>query len=428
MHDLTINTPYVTRVEGHGKIKINLKEGQIEELFFDVPESPRFFEAMFRGRPHYEVSLLATRICGICAVGHCSASLQASEKALGVTASKQTHLLRRLNLAGETIQSHVLHVYFLIAPDFLGAPSVIPLAESHPEVVKRALRMKKLGNDICCTIGGRHIHPIAATINGFTKLPTIQSLRDLRQRLVDSFADLEATVELAKTFKIPAFERQTEYISLKADGEYAFYAGDILSSNNDITAPENYLEKIKEHIVKHSSAKHVKGAGDSFMVGALARFNNNHDLLRPKAKDVAQALGLKAICHNPYMISVAQLVETVHCTEEAIDLIDQLVAKGIRVEDRSYELQAGQGVGAVEVPRGTLYHDYTYDKDGKVTEANCIIPTGQNLANLEADMRAFVPHILDKSKEEITLLLEMLVRAYDPCISCSTHLLEVEFN
>ena len=428
MHELNIHTEYIARVEGHGKIKINVKEGKIEELLLEIPESPRFFEVMFSGRSHYEVARLATRICGICAVGHCTASLQASEKALGVVVSEQTHMLRRLNLHGETIQSHVLHVYFLVAPDFLGVPSVIPLAESHPEVVKRALRMKKLANDLCCTIGGRHIQPITPVINGFTKLPTAQSLQKLRHRLEDSFVDLEATVELLKTFKIPKFERSTEYISLHNDDEYAFYDGDILSSTSGSIPPERYLEKIKEHMIKHSTAKHATSgeSGKTFMVGALARFNNNHHQLRHKAQAVAKALGLHAPCHNPFMISVAQLVETVHCIEDAVHIIDHLLVNGIQQEDRDYKLRKGQGVGAVEVPRGTLYHDYSYDAQGNVTAANCIIPTGQNLANIEEDIRAFVPQILDKSKEEITLFLEMLVRAYDPCISCATHLLEVE--
>ncbi len=426
MHDLNINTPYIARVEGHGRIKINVKAGAIEELLLEIPESPRFFEAMFRGRPSHEVSLLATRICGICAVGHCTASLRATENALKIAPSEQTVLLRRLNLHGETIQSHVLHVYFLVAPDFLGVPSVIPLAESHPEVVKRALRMKKLANDLCCTIGGRHIHPISPTVNGFTSVPSTQSLRDLHRQLAGSFDDLEATVELAKTFKIPDFERPTEYVSLQKKGEYAFYDGDIVSSVNGPTAPNNYLDKIKESIVPHSAAKHAAATKEPFMVGALSRFNNNRRHLRPKAQAVAKVLGLTAPCYNPFMISVAQLVETVHCIEESIVIIEKLLARGIRVEERGYDIQEGQGVGAVEVPRGTLYHDYTYDGQGNIRQANCVIPTGQNLANIEEDMRALVPQILDKSEEEITLTLEMLVRAYDPCISCATHLLEVE--
>jgi coenzyme F420-reducing hydrogenase alpha subunit len=427
MHDLSIESEYVTRVEGHGHIKIKVADNEIKELRFEVPEAPRFFEVMLRGRNHWEASLIASRICGICAVAHTSASLLATEAALDITPSEQTVLLRKLNLDGEMIQSHVLHIYFLAAPDFLGVKSVVPLAETHPEVVKRAIRMRKLANDLCCTIGGRHVHPISAVPNGFTKLPAIEDLLAYKAQLQQSFEDLTASVELIKGVTLPDFEHPAEYICLTHPDEYAVYSGDILSSVDGITPLPEYKKKIKEEVVPYSTAKHAKGAQGSFMVGALARFNNNYDKLKPQAKEVAEAVGLKHPCHNPFAITVAQLVETVHFTVNAIETIDQLAERGIREEDRNYEVQAGQGVGAVEAPRGTLYHDYTYNKVGDITAANCIIPTAQNLANIESDMRALLPRLWDKPKEEITLLLEMLVRAYDPCISCSTHMLEVEF-
>ncbi len=433
MHDLSIESEFVTRVEGHGHIKIKVADGEIKELRFEVPEAPRFFEVMLRGRTHQEASLISSRICGICAVAHSSASLLATEAALGITPSEQTVLLRKLNLDGEMLQSHILHIYFLAAPDFLGVGSVIPLAESHPEVVKRALRMRQLANDLCCTIGGRHVHPISPAPNGFTKLPTIDALLTHKDKLEQSVEDLNASVELLKGVKLPDFEHPTEYICLTNPDEYAVYSGDILSSVDGITPLAEYKRKIQEKVVPYSTAKHAQVASaladkGSFMVGALARFNNNYDKLKPQAKEVAEALGLPHPCHNPFAITIAQLVETVHFTHAAIGRIEKLAERGIREENRSYKLRAGQGVGAVEAPRGTLYHDYTYDTAGEITEANCIIPTAQNLANIEFDMRYILPQIWDKPREEITLLLEMLVRAYDPCISCSTHMLEVEFE
>lgn len=163
------------------------------------------------------------------------------------------------------------------------------------------------------------------------------------------------------------------------------------------------------------------------MVGALARFNLNYEHLHPKAKLAAHNLGLNHKNINPYMNSIAQVVEIVHCVEEAILISKQLVAQGIEYEDLTPPTQlSGDGVGAVEAPRGTLYHHYEI-RNGFITAANCVIPTAQNLANIEADMRALVPKIIHQSPEHITLALEMLVRAYDPCISCSTHILEVEF-
>jgi sulfhydrogenase subunit alpha len=428
MHNLSIESEFVTRVEGHGHIRLKVANKQIKELKFEIPESPRFFEVMLRGRNHWEASLITSRICGICAVAHTSASLRATETALRITPSEQTVLLRKLNLDGEMIQSHVLHIYFLAAPDFLGVKSVIPLAETHPEVVERALRMRQLANELCCAIGGRHVHPISMVPNGFAKLPDIDTLLKFKKRLKDSFEDLAASVKLIKGVKLPEFEHPTEYICLTHPDEYAVYSGDILSSVDGVTPLPNYLDKIKEQVLPYSTAKHAHGAKGSFMVGALARFNNNYEKLKPTAKEMAKVLGLKHPCHNPFAITVAQLVETVHFTVDAIELIDKLAKLKIKEEDRSYTLQPGQGVGAVEAPRGTLYHDYTYDEKGEITAANCVIPTAQNLANIEYDMRAILPQIWDKPKEEITLMLEMLVRAYDPCISCSVHMLEVDYE
>ena len=427
MKSINVNVDHVTRVEGHGNIVVNVKEGKIEECKWEVVEAPRFFEAFVRGRTYLEVSHITSRICGICSIGHTLCSLQATEAALGVKISEQTRLLRRILIQGENLQSHVLHSYFLAAPDFVGAPSVFPLVKTHPDVVVRALRMKKLANDLCDVFGGRTVHPITPTVNGFTKLPEVKEMQDIRKRLVDATPDLEATLELFKTLKIPAFERETEYISLKSKEEYALYDGVIASTDAGTTPVSNYRNWTNEYLVPHSTAKYAKNVRDSYMVGALARFNNNHDQLSPRAKKASAALGLKAPCYNPFMNTVVQVVEAVHAVDESIRLIDEVLDKGLKEEDRRILLKAGKGVGAVDVPRGILFHDYTYDKNGICREANCIIPTNQNHANIQKDMEALLPQILGQSRDEIRLKLEMLVRAYDPCISCSTHLLKVKF-
>jgi coenzyme F420-reducing hydrogenase alpha subunit len=427
MKNINVSVDHITRVEGHGNIVVRVKEGKIEECKWEVVEAPRFFEAFVRGRSYLEVSHITSRICGICSIGHTLASLQATEAALGVKVSEQTRLLRRILIQGENLQSHVLHSYFLAAPDFVGVPSVFPLVKTHPEVVLRALRMKKLANDLCDVFGGRTVHPITPTVNGFTKLPEIKEVKDIRKRLVDAGPDLEATLALFKTLKIPDFKRETEYISLKSKEEYALYDGVIASTEAGATPVENYRSWTNEYLVPHSTAKYAKNTRDSYMVGALARFNNNHDQLSPRAKKAAAELGLKAPCYNPFMNTVAQVVEVVHAVDESIRLIDEVLDKGLQEEDRRILLKAGKGVGAVDVPRGILFHDYTYDKNGICREANCVIPTNQNHANIQKDMEALLPQILDRPQDEIRLKLEMLVRAYDPCISCSTHLLQVRF-
>lgn len=425
--NVKVDIHHLTRVEGHGNIVVDVKNGELTQCELQIVETPRFFEAMLRGRGYLESSHITSRICGICAVGHATTSLRATEKALGIELTEQTKLLRKLNFHGEILDSHILHAYMLIAPDFLGVGSVIPLAKSAPDVVLRALRMKKVAGDICKAVAGRHTHPIAMTVGGFTHAPSTADLKKLREDLVAMRPDLDATVELFKSLEIPDFERDTEYIALRKDDEYAFIDGDLVSSDGGTWPVEQYRDVTNETLLPHSSAKHARNQRESYMVGALARFNINYDMLHPKAQEAAKALGIKPKITNPYMNTVAQVIEIVHSVEDSIELVDTLLDRGIVWEEPVPPTRlSGEGTGGCEVPRGTLFHNYVIE-DGKVVEANCIIPTGQNLANVEADMRSLVPTILDRPQEEIALALEMLVRAYDPCISCSTHMLDVKF-
>jgi len=429
--NLNIKVKHLTRVEGHGNIVVNMREGKLEKAQLEIVEAPRYFEAMLQGRSFHEAAIITSRICGICSLGHQITSLKATEDALGLEISEQTEKLRKLLIHGATIQSNVLHAYFLAAPDFLGVGSVFPLIETHTEVVKRALRMKRLANDIGDVISGRAVHPITPVPGGFTRIPTKSELMEIRRRLIEEARpDVGATVETMKALAgaIPQFERETEYISLRTDDEYALYDGDICSSDTGTAADTEYRNFTNEFVVPHSSSKHAKHNRSSLMVGALARFNNNFDKLPNGLQDAAKSLGLVAPNYNPYMNTIAQVVEVAYCVEDSIRLIDELLASGLKDEKPNQTpTKFGTGIGATEVPRGILYHEYSYNTRGQIESANCIIPTGQNLANIDDDMKKLVPEIIEKTKEEITLHLEMLVRAYDPCISCSVHLLEVEF-
>jgi len=431
--NMDINVHHVTRVEGHGNIVVDIKDGQLEKCYFNVVEAPRFFESFLRGRSYKESALITSRICGICSPGHQLTSLKATEKAMGIQPSEQTILLRKILADAATLQSHILHVYFLAAPDLLNLPSVIPLVATHPDVVKRALRLKKLANDICDVVGGRSVHPNRMIPGGVTMVPTVSELKELQKRLKDAVPDILATVETVKSLagNLPNFNRETEYISLRSKEEYAIYDGDIFSSDTGATKVDNYKKMTNEKVVPHSSAKHTSANRSSFMVGALARCNNNSDMLNETAQKAAKELGFKAPCYNPFFNNVAQVIEAGLVVQRMIEYIDKLIQMGPKEEPRpKIKVKAGQGVGSTEVPRGILYHDYTYDENGTVTGANCIIPTNQNFANVDDDMKKLVPELVDagKSKGEITFALEVLVRAYDPCISCAVHFLEVRFK
>ena len=429
--NLDINVKHLTRVEGHGNIVVNMKEGVLEKAELQIVEAPRYFEAMLKGRSFHEAAIITSRICGICSLGHQLTSLKATEAALGLEVSEQTVLLRKLLIHGATLQSNVLHAYFLAAPDLLGEGSVFPLIKSHPVVVMRALRMKRLANDIGDAVSGRAVHPITPVPGGFTSIPSAKVLRGLKERLEKEMVpDFLATVDTmaALAGAIPDFTRETEYISLRSEDDYALYDGQICSSDTGLVADTAYREMTNEFIVPHSTSKHCKVNRSSYMVGALARWNNNHDKLCDVSQAAARELGLKPGCCNPYMNTIAQVVEAGHCALDAINIIDKLLTTGLKDEKPNQEpARFGTGVGCTEVPRGILYHEYSYDRQGRVAAANCIIPTGQNLANIDDDMKKLVPEVIDKSKQEITLHLEMLVRAYDPCISCSVHLLDVDF-
>ncbi|OHD57608.1 MAG: hydrogenase/sulfur reductase subunit alpha [Spirochaetes bacterium GWF1_51_8] len=435
--NININVEYLTRVEGHGNIVVNVNDGKLEQCMLEIVESPRFFEGMLRGRSIFEAQHITSRICGICACGHTLASIQAAEDAIGFTPSKQTIELRKLLLHLENLDSHILHIYLLVAPDLLGVKSFVPLIDSHNKVVRRALRMKKTINDVCDILAGRHIHPISSIVGGWTKLPREKDLDAMLALLTGMIPDMNATVELAASLKFPEFQRETEYVALVSDdAEYPLLMGDVGSTDGVRMNKKDYKKITNEFIVPHSSAKHAKLSRASYAVGALARFNLNAGKLRKEAKGIADAIGLKPICVNPYLNTAAQLVECVHCLYEAIDILTRFKEKGVDHseaivvglnEQKKVKIKPGLGVGAVEVPRGILFHSYEVDEKGLIVNANCIIPTGQNCNNIERDMQKLVPEIMEKKEEEITLALEMLVRAYDPCISCSAHFLDVKF-
>lgn len=418
-----IDIKHLTRVEGYGNIRIVIEDGQVREARWEVVETPRFFEAILVGKHFENAPYLCGRICGICSIGHTLASIRAVENGFGITPTLQTSRLRLLLKHMETLQSHILHIYFLAAPDYLGVGSVLPLIRSHPEVVQQALRLKLLANDICDEVGGRRLHPTRTVVGGFTMLPDRYRLGQFRQRLLASLADLDASVDLFRTFSIPDFRRETEFVSLKGDGDYPFIGGDLISTDGVVKKEQEYAAMTNEYMADWSTSKLSRLSRKSFAVGALARINNNFAGLLPQARGIAEGFGLRPVIHNPFMNVVAQLVECVQVVLESMQLIDELLADSWQEPRQIVEPREGIGVGAVEVPRGILYHCLHLDAAGRVVKADCVIPTSQNHANILHDIEELALFCVGQGKtdKEIELLAEMLVRAYDPCISCSVH-------
>jgi len=427
--NININVHHMTRVEGHGNIVVNAKEGKVEDVQWQVPEAPRFFEAMVRGRRYDDIQLIVSRICGICSISHSLVAIKAVENALGIQVSKQTDLVRRLLHYSEQLQSHVLHVGYLVAPDLFGAKSVVPLVGVAKDAVLAIVKAHRVANEWSELIGGRVTHPVTIVPGGFTRVPTEAQLKELKETLTNAIGTISAVADvvLSVADQVPAFERETEYISLREDPFYSFYDGKIVSTDGHTAEVADWESVANEYVSPQSTAKWAKWHRDSYAVGALARFNNNYPQLVDPAKALAAKFGLKQGCCNPYLNSVAQLVECVEIAVSSLQIIDELLTAGIKQEKISIDPKPGEGVASVEAPRGILFHKYKFDSDLNCVAANLCIPTNQNHANIQKDFEKLVPEFMDEGEDAIRHKMEMLVRSYDPCISCSAHMLDVKF-
>lgn len=418
-----IEVSALTRVEGEGALYVRTKDDQIEEIVLDIYEPPRFYEGFLRGRYFQEVPDITARICGICPVAYQMSSVQALEDALDVEISQEVYDLRRLLYCAEYIESHFLHMYMLQAPDLLGTPSVIEIAAIAPEVVKKALRAKKIGNDLLDAIGGRSVHPVNARVGGFYRWPDVENIQALKEDFQWGLEFALETVQWASTLDYPEFEVEYEYVATSHPEHYAIYHGNVLSSTGKKVTPAEFENAYLESHVPQSTALHSHtAAGDPYFVGPLARFNLNFEQLRPKARQAAEEIGFTPPVFNPYQGLIARAVECVEVFDVGLDLIDAYDPQGAPYT--GIELKEGEGSGVSEAPRGLLYHRYRVGEDGLIQFAKITPPTAQNYARMEADLATLAPEVLfDRPHEEASLALEHLLRSYDPCISCSTHFL-----
>jgi sulfhydrogenase subunit alpha len=424
----TIKVDLLARVEGEGALKVVVRDGKVQSAELNIFEPPRFFEAFLRGRNFAETPDIVARICGICPVAYQMSGVHALENLLGVTVDGSLRALRRLLYCGEWIESHVLHIYMLHAPDFLGYDGGVQMARDHGAAVSRGLQLKKVGNEILQLLGGREIHPINVRVGGFHRAPRKREFAALAERLKWA---REAAIETARwvsTFGFPDRERDYAFVALKHPAEYALNEGRIVSNNGlDIPASQ-YDDHFEESHVTHSTAlhSHFRNGGGSYLTGPLARFNLNFDQLSPLAKEIAREIGLGQTCHNPYRSIMVRAVEVVYVCDEALRVIDNYVEP-----DRPFEPvepRAGVGYAATEAPRGLLYHRYSLDDAGTITDVQIVPPTSQNQACLEADLIDFVGGFLDLPDQELQHRCEQTVRNYDPCISCATHFLRLDID
>jgi len=420
----TINVDYIARVEGEGALYIRVEGDRVEDVQLRIFEPPRFFEAFLQGRDFREAPDITARICGICPVAYLMSACHAMETACGARIDPEVRELRRLLYCGEWIESHVLHIYMLHAPDFLGYPDAIAMARDYPDTVKRALRLKKIGNGLMRLLGGREVHPINVRLGGFYKTPSRAELQALVPDLEWAREFAGETAELLSRLPFPDFEQDYEFVALRHGGEYPFNEGRLASTGGIDVPVSEYDDVLVESHLPHSTALHSRTRqGAPVHMGPMARYALNRDRLSPLARQAADDAGLGPVVRNPFRSIVVRAVEVLFAVEEALRIIGDYrepARPAVEVTPR-----AGVGHGATEAPRGVCYHRYRIDDDGIIQEAKIVAPTSVNQGMIESDLRAYVAPNIHLADDLLRGECEQLIRSYDPCISCSAHFLDL---
>ena len=418
---MRIHIDHLAKMEGHAGLNAEIVRGRVDKAQIITKEGARLFEGILVGRRWDEPPSISSRICGICPIIHTITAAKAVEAAMDIEVTKQTELLRRIMLHSQMIHSHALHLYFLSLPDFLGIKNDLKMAAKYKIETKKAIAVRAIGVDLAKIIGGRTVHPLTPKVGGFYKLPDKKKLNKISKRISET---IPLVIELAEIFArldYPDFSRKSEYFALSSRWEYAIYKGCVQSSTGFCVYPKTFTKKIEEIQRPFELVKKTTHKGKTIMVGALARLNLNNERLNPKAKKFLLDSGIEVPTHNPFHNILAQAVELIHSFEELEKLIPRYMDTRLEKPSVPVKVKAGTGVAAAEAPRGTLYHAYEIDKKGYVKKANIITPTAQFLANLEEDLKAYIPTLEKLNKNKKEEMIKTLVRAYDLCIACATH-------
>lgn len=421
-HDLDISVDKISKIEGHADLDIKVRDGKVTEVNLRVMENQRFYTQAVQGKSALAVPQLVSRICGTCSIAHLTCCIEAVEKTLDVEVSPQTMLLRKLTMYSLMIRDHALHLYFFVLPDLFGIDSVLDLPDDKKEILHQALHVKEAGNNLSKLIAGRAVHAPFEQVGGFVsipendkKQPVIDELKSVRQYVID-LADLFLSCHWD-------FKRQTNFVALTTP-DFSFLEGEIRSSSGKTIPEKDFWPHLHNVVLPYSKASGFEFEGKEYMVGALARLNLNKDNLHANTKrDMKRFLDLfpsDNVCHN----NLAQAIEIVHSIDHSIEILENTTF--VKEEAAKPKKTSGEGVGVIEAPRGTLYY-WMKITDGKVEYANLVIPTAQNLVNMREDIRLMVHKLIDQGEEAIKKEAEKLIRAYDPCMSCASHFLRINW-
>ncbi len=423
--DIHIKVPVLARVEGEGALQISSRNGRIETLKLEIFEPPRLFEKFLEGRSYTEVLDIVARICGICPVAYQMTASRALEGLFETIPTPWIASMRKLLYYGEWIQSHALHIHMLAAPDFFGCSTVVELAKTHPDEVRRGLKLQEAGNAIMRLLGGRSVHPVGVKLGGFWKAPSEAEISDLREKLQACIQDAYALVDWVASIPLPQDEQQFTCVALHHDHEYAIDDGRIVSTNGLNISADEYQQHFSEHQVPHSTALHASLAGQPYLVGPLARMNLNHEQLPESIRELVSRSAVSFPSNNMFHSIVARSIEIAYALEQSVSILQAYQS----TDSPSVEVtpQAGTGFGCTEAPRGLLWQRYDIGEDALISKADIIPPTAQNQARIEQDLRTSLEAFgLDKDDDQLRLHGETVIRNYDPCISCATHFLNLK--
>lgn len=422
----TLSMNHIARVEGHGNVHVVIEDGAVRDVRMNIVEPARLFESMVAGRPFDKTSYIASRICGICSSSHVVTDLLAIEDAFGIEVSERTRMLRELLVYGSYLQNHAAHLFVFAVPDFVGEESLFPLAEKDPALFEGGLAVKALGNELCTKVGGRSIHPITAVVGGFTHEMERDEYLELADKLAAMRPFAERVVDVFASFEVPDIASAGDFLALYDEGRYAVVSGrPRFAKDGTSFDARDYRSFIDEYTVGHSAAYFSRRADTkaTFAASALARINTSWNELTREARLAAAKAGLRRPALNPYRNNVAQAVELVDVCVRCEGMLRALAEMRGSSEPVAFSVRAGRGVGMTEAPRGTLVHDLEFDAAGRVVKANIITPTVHNLSDTEKNVWQAAELLAREGADEaaIRLEIEKLVRAYDPCLSCSVH-------
>ena len=422
-----IQIPEITRVEGHSAVTVDIEDGVVTDVKLDVFEGTRFFEQIVIGHKFDELPHITSRVCAICSTGHVLSAIFAVERIFGFIPAPQEIMLRELMHLGMIIESHATHVCALALPDFLKTPDLISFATEHKDEFLIWTKLRNLGAAVQTLVGGRPFHPVNLHVGGVSKLPDYMSLRAIKTELLESHQIAIKLAELVLTFE-PPVRRLTEpkFLCLIPQGEHYGYFGDVVKSTEGWQKSiDEYQSYLLEEVVAYSHAKRSTVAGKPIMVGSMARLSMFSDRLDGEAANIFKASPLAGGDHNTIWNNAAQAIEIVQAIQRAAALIDEIVAIDANNFAKRPKLNpvAGKGAGAVECPRGTLYHYYELDEEKSIVKADMITPSAQNSARIELDIKEVVSQ--NVAQQDLMPHLETLVRAYDPCNTCATHMVSV---